>query len=439
MFAPEPDMSTRMVPRMPRIKLVTNVSEHGLIRPFALTRGRLVASTAILTTLSIGLGLLSAGWILESSESVVLNLLLITFNMMMMIATAYFQAVLTGDLFFAGPWREQVVLGSTPEEEITVKDHNAEFMIIFLLALLANTLAVNYGSGDFFDQYHNETFFEVRLRSEDPAERKAAFVDLRDPMNFELWQREGLRSLAMKHMNDQSPAVAEEAIWHIGNMKSDAARDELVEIAQDTAREDSVRVEAAHALGKIGDIGESRGALEEVARSDGPVDVRVAALRGLAMLGSPLTVDAVIDLTTHENHDIRTHAYWVLRESADPEIRPMLRERLEAAENQQERCIILDTLKMVATKEDVLWARKEYKKQEAGITCTPIIWEDRNEHQRYVTYSDSMRVKYLKIIANADAKGNLSWFHRLVADPDEEVRVREVANEVLRRFEGTGY
>lgn len=424
---------------MPKIKLVTNVSEHGLIRPFAVTRARLIGSTATITALGVASGVGSAQWILNSSDSVVLNLLLITINMMFLIAAAYFQAVLVGDLFFSSSWREQVILGRSTGDNVTVKDHNAEFLICFLIALFANTLIVNYAAGDFFDTYHNETFFEVKLRSEDPEERKDAFVDLKDPMNYKLWDRQGIQDLAVQHIDDPVDEVAIEAIYHVGNMKVESAREKLATVVQDSDRSEAVRDEAAYAMAQLGNLGDSRKVLESIALSDSPTGVRIAALRGLAVLGSPLSSPAIAPLIEDPDLQVRLFAYWVLREAGDSDVREALFERLDDTIEKQERCAIFDTLKMVANEDDLLWARKTYRTQEADVTCDPIIWEDRGERQYYVTYSDSMRVKIMKIVANVDGHGAIGWFERLVADPQEEVRVREVANEILRRFKGSGY
>jgi NO-binding membrane sensor protein with MHYT domain len=101
---------------MPRIKLVTNVSEYALLRGLARTRARLVVSTLLATAAMVGFGLWSAHYVLEVSSSVGVNLGLITFNMMVMLVAAYLQTVLIGDIVFSGPWREQVILGEQPED-----------------------------------------------------------------------------------------------------------------------------------------------------------------------------------------------------------------------------------------------------------------------------------------------------------------------------------
>jgi len=412
------------------LKIKTNISDLGLLRSWISTRGRLLISTGLVTILSIAFGLLSALYILDSSTSVVFNLFLITLNMMVLIVASYLQAVLVGDLTFPGPWREQILLGIPSTSEVSVKNHGAEFTIILVLAMGVNIAAIELGSGGFFDRYHNEGFFEVRLRSDDPRERLAAFEDLRDPMNYVLWTRPRVQELITAHLNDPDDQTAAAAIWLAGHLGIEEARDALITITAES--EALAKREALHALGKLGTHEIARTRLEEV--STIPSEFQISALRGLALMASPLSYDIAIGLVRAPSEDVRIHALWVVRNLGDSRARVVIRSRLDAQVSDVERCALLDTLKMVGTVEDVTWARLKFNETPMNETCPPLIWEERNEKQHYVTYSDSNRVKYLKIVANADAKSHLEWLRRLVNDRDEEDHVREVANEVLKRL-----
>jgi hypothetical protein len=385
-------------------------------------------TTSLATIASLGFGLVSAWYILETSTSVVWNLLLITINMMVLIIASYLQAIFVGDLFFPGPWREQVILGKHAVGSVSVKNHGAEFLVILVVAMIANIGVIELGSGGFFDRYHHEGFFEVRLRSTDPTERLAAFEDLRDPMNYQLWERPHIKTLVLRHLKDPDPQTQASAIWIAGQLKMLDARQTLLEVAEHHSG--APQDEALHALGKLGANDEARLLLEKMAQtSDSPIP----ALRGLALMASPLSYETALSLARSENEDTRIHALWVLRVIQDSKARPFVRGRLEVATSQTEQCALLDTLKMVGTSEDVTWARLRFNESSHNVVCPPLIWEERNERQHYVTYSDSLRVKYLKIVANADAKPQIEWLRRLVNDREEEEHVREVANEVLKR------
>lgn len=413
------------------MKLRTNISDLGLLRPLILTRGRLSTSTLVVTGIAVGGGLAAAVYILNHSTNVVLNLGLITIAMMCVIVASYLQAVLVGEFTFTGDWRMQVLLGESEAGSPSVKNHGAEFTIILILAMIANLGLIELGSGGFFDRYHNEGFFEVRLRSQDAEERFRALEDLRDPMNYELWERPRVKELILHHLEDEDTKTAETAVWLVGHLGILEGREQLLKMIQN---HHPASAEALHSLGKLGIHDESRELLEEVAsQSD---DYRIPALRGLALMASPLSYDEVLKLVRHQNEDVRIHALWALRAIGDKAGRELIHVRLKTDPSERERCALLDALKFLATKDDINWARMNFADTPKNQKCTPLIWEERNEKQHYVTFSDTVRTKFVKIVANVDSKSHQDWFQRLVNDKQEEENIRQVANEVLKMLRG---
>lgn len=413
------------------MKLRTNISDLGLLRPLILTRGRLSTSTLIVTGIAVGGGLAAAVYILDHSTNVVLNLGLITITMMCVIVASYLQAVLVGEFTFTGDWRMQVLLGESEAESPSVKNHGAEFTIILILAMIANLGLIELGSGGFFDRYHNEGFFEVRLRSHDAEERFRALEDLRDPMNYELWERSRVKELILHHLEDEDTKTAETAVWLVGHLGILEGREPLYKMIQNLH---PASAEALHSLGKLGIHDESRELLEQVAsQSD---DYRIPALRGLALMASPLSYDEVLKLVRHQNEDVRIHALWALRAIGDKAGRELIHVRLKTDPSERERCALLDALKFLATKDDINWARMNFADTPKNQKCSPLIWEERNEKQHYVTFSDTVRTKFVKIVANVDSKSHQDWFQRLVNDKQEEENIRQVANEVLKMLRG---
>jgi predicted DNA-binding ribbon-helix-helix protein len=419
---------------MARFRFSTDISDLGLFRQFASTRKRLIVSVIVATAVCWGIGLSSAWYALEHSTSVVLNLFLITANMSFVLIAAALQAILVGDFTFQGPWREQVILGHHNERHVSVRNHGAEFLLIVTVGIILNVGLIELSSGGFFDRYHHEGFFEVRLRSEDPQERVAALETLRDPLNFDLWERQGLRDLVVRHLKDPDASVRQAALFCIGMMRIDAATPQVLSLLKHDPTED-VRAEAAVTLARIATSDDARIALES-ALLDSNTTVRTGAFRGLAMLKSPLSVPKIHTQFESADASTRTLAYWVARLIEDPSTRPLLRNKLDLELTMEERCAVLDALKMVATKEDVVWARLQFSSAPKNTTCAPLIWEERDERQHYVTYSDSLRVKYLKIVANADSAGQRDWFERVVGDKEEEEYARQVAAEVLKQLKG---
>ncbi len=420
---------------MARLRFSTDISDLGLFRLFAKTRRSLVITVVLSTLLAWAIGLASAWYALNVSTSVVLNLLAITANMMVVLVTAALQAILVGDLTFPGPWREQVILGVQGDgDRVSVRNHGAEFLIITTIAIVANVAALELATGGFFEKYHHEGFFEVRLRAEDPSERQAALEHLRDPMSFQLWERPGIRALVLRHIDDPDVSVQREAIFCAGLLKLQTASEALMNQAK-TSPSPAVRGDAAVALGKLGSSPDTIKVLEAMALSK-DAEAREGAYRGLALMASPLTLPFIHSKFPSDDAHTRVLAYWVAGQVEDDSSHNLLRAKLEQKLELNEKCAVLDALKMVATKEDVIWARLQFSNSPHDLRCEPLIWEERNEKQHYVTYRDSLRVKYLYIVANADAKGQKEWFARVLADNDEEEYAREVAQAIIKTLEG---
>lgn len=419
---------------MPKIQLITNVSDYGLLRGLAKSRARLVASTVIALGVTYGAGLWASDYIFETSSSVILNLLIITGMMMLLLVASYLLTVLLGDLFFPGPWREQVILGRTPADgRVTVDDHSAEFMIVLLIAVIANAFALNLAADGFLDRYHSEGFFRVRLRAEAPEERLGALRDIANPMNYELWELDALQRTVIDVFDDPDPEVRRRAYWTAGHIEDADAHAELVAVLEgDHSPAD--KAAAAVALGKLGDVERSRGPLEQLLASAEEPDTKVGALRGLGLLASKDSVDAILPLLDADNEQVMVHAFWALREIGSKQARPHIIEIIESDPAGLERCAAYDTLKLVATDEDVTWARRQFQRTEGKEKCERIVWTDHDEEQYYIVYGDSYREKLIKIVANTAAFEHRDWFQRLVNDPSEPWRIREVANEVLRQI-----
>jgi hypothetical protein len=447
------------MPKMPKIQLVTNVAEYGLFRSVAESRGRLIAATVAALGATYGAGLWAADYMFETSSSVILNLLIITAMMMMLLIASYLLTVLLGDIFFPGPWREQVILGRTPADgKVSVDDHSAEFIIVLLLAVVANAFAINVAADGFLDRYHSEGFFRVRLRAEAPEERLNALEDIADPMNYEIWELDALQDTVLDVFDDPDPEVRQRAFWTAGHMQVLDAQDPLIAVIEGDATPADKHA-AAVALAKIGEPKISQPPLEALASSAEDPTAQIGALRGLGLLGEAGSIDVIIPLTKSDNEEVMTHAFWALRQIGTKEARPYIRQVIDSEPEGIKRCAVYDTMKLVATTEDIMWARRAFQRlpragtedgakeggaredgakedggQESAGDCEHVVWTDHDEEQYYIVLGDSYREKLIKIIANTDAFAHRDWFQRLVNDPDEPWRVREVANEVLRQI-----
>lgn len=430
---------------MPRIQLVTDVSKWGLLTWPAQTRSRLIISTLVATALTIAFGFWSAHYILDISASVMLNLLIITLTMMFVLVAAFLQAILVADLFFPGPWREHVFLGNKPETSAldlsAVDDHSAEFTIVIILLVLANAFGINVGTGNFLDQYHNEGFFQVRMRSSAPKERIGALEKLGEPNSYRLWEREAIQELMVDALDDPDPDVRAQAIWNAGSLELARARTPLRAILDDEDAPDPIRGEAAIALGKLGEDAEARQSMQEIATSEKPTALRVDAIRGIGLIGSHRALPTLVTLIADPDETVMVYAFWALgRSGSNQEVaRDALRAVIDARPFEKdaitlELCAALDAFKMVAIKEDTTWARRQFQRVNPDLKCQGLFWEERDGRPQQILWAEAVRLKLLKIVANTNPFDHRDWIQRLVNDPDEEWYLREVADEILRQM-----
>lgn len=425
---------------MSRFTVVTDVSQWGLLSWPAQSRARLVATTLVMTALSLGIGLSSAHFILESSASVILNLALITLNMLVVLVTALLQAALAGDLFFSKNWRQRVLLGQQEKKKkddldiAAIEDHNAEFIVIIAIAAVLNILAINVLAGDFYGQYHNEGFFVVQMRADEPADRMEALESIADPLNHRLWERDGLRQLVVDSIDDDDESVRQRAIWTAGIMEILRARHRLRELATDDQTDGATRADAAFSLGRLGNRSASRNTLEQLLDPSHPAQVRIGALLGLGVMGDARTVDAILALIDDDDLEVATHAFWALARIGSDRARDPVAEIIETSEHGPRRCAALEALKLVATEDDVDWARREFRRADADEECEEIIFEEPDERFHRIVWGEPVRIKWLKTVGNTDPYAHRRWLERLVVDPEETDHAKFVANEILREM-----
>ncbi|RAL23117.1 hypothetical protein DL240_09550 [Lujinxingia litoralis] len=425
---------------MERPKLVTDVSQWGLLRWPARSRARLVVTTLVGSALAIACPLWSSDYILNFSSSALLNILLITANLFVLVVAAFLQAALLGDLFFTPGWRQRALLGERPgkganatEEMMAVQDHNAEFIAIILIGVLVNGFAVNQLTGGFFDRYHNEAFFQVRMRAEDPDERLASLTKLADPINNRIWERPALHTMIVDALDDPDDQVRQRAAWTAGALNVDRADEALIALATDHS-DIGTRAQAAYALGKLPRSEKNRTTLEALIAADQPTEVRLGAFRGLASLADPFAVPAILPHIDDPADEVAAYAYWALARIGSPEARQQVKKRVETLPHGARRCAALEAFKMVSTKDDTIWARRSFQRVDPELFCEPLTFQEPDERIHHVVWGESVRLKWLKTVGNTDPFSHQDWLVRLVNDPEQDVRTRDVADEILRQM-----
>jgi len=420
---------------MAKLQFITDVSNVGLLQSLARTRARLVLSTLAAIGATYGLGFWSAHYIFEVSNSVVGNMFIITANMFALLIASFLLTALIGDVAFPGPWRETVFLESDPgdRDRAPVNNHSGEFFAILVLAILGNAFGLNYATGGFLERYHSVGYFKVRLRADKPAGRIEAYEQLTRDTNFPLWSDGDVQQLVLDGFEDSDGSVRAMAIWSAGKMEIDRARDRIVQMLDDPSP--TVGAAAAVTLGKLTRSVRTRKAVEATLESAQSDERRIGALRGLGLMRSERSTDVIVPLLDAENERVVIHAFWALRRIGSESVRPTIRKIIDDGPPKLRLCAAFDTLKKVATEEDVLWAKRQYQSGEFPPPCEGRRWTERDGTVRRILIGDSFRVKLLKVVANEAAPAHRGWFQRIVNDPRAKDRHREVASDVLRQLD----
>ncbi len=429
---------------MARMQLVSNVSKWGMLQWPAQSRSRLVIFTLLVSAATGGLSLWGADYAINRSHSVMLNLIMMTSCLVLLVIAAFSQAVLVGDLFFGSKWREQIFLGKKPvrsehaHDERVADERSAEFLVLLICLFVANGFAINTAAGGFMDYYQNEGFSKVRLRADEPSERIAALVDIADPFNQKLGERSGIQDAVVASFADPDDGVRAQGVWTAGRLKMQSARPALMSTLGDAAESSAVRAQAAISLGKLGNDTESRRLLEQFATDSTDHELQLGCVRGLGLMASGLSVATLGTLAESENEGVMVHAFWALGQVGNDLAREVVKKHVDAEPTGVFRCAVYDAFKMTATKDDTMWARREFQRIERSDNkeddCARVFWEDGSAKIYDIVWGETVRIKLLKIVANTNPFDHQEWIQRLVNDPSESWRVREVADEVLKQM-----
>lgn len=416
---------------MANFKFITDVSNLDLLQGLARTRRRLILSTVggLAATYAAGFG---ASWYInEVSGSVIWNMFVITGVMFLVLIVSYLLTLLVGDLTFEGPWRETVVLDDPDgPEKAPVASHSGEFLVILILAIVGNGVGLNVITGGFLDEYHTVGYFKVRLRADTPDARVSGLRDLTKPTNRTNWSNPEVQAVVVDAFDDPSPDVRSMAVWSAGEMDIQSATDRLIStMSEDDSPE--VRGRAAIALGKLGLYPKSRKAIESVLDDADQPEAIVGALRGLALMESADSVPVILPFIEHDDEQVMLSAFWALRNIGSERARDAVREVIDGDPSHLRKCAAWDTLKKVATDDDILWARRMYQQDDLGPPCEMRVWEEPHNTSHRILVGDTFHEKLIKIVANEAGVEYRDWFQRIVNDPSAPGRLREVASEVI--------
>lgn len=426
-----------------RFKLIANVGDIGLLTILARSRARLVVSALLASGALLGATAWVARYVNEASASVSLNLVLITGTMLFLLVASYVEAMLIGDLFFPGRWREQVLLGrkldleAQGEEGMAQhRDFNLHFLLVLAVLIVANVYGTRALTGDYLGEYHAVGFHLTRLRSAEVAEKEAALRDLSKTTYRERWHQASVRGAVLAELDAPVPELQRWAIFIAGQARYDVAFDRLAALA--AQGDPQTRGEAAEALGMTQDSRAVPTLLGLLAPTEGDARVRLGALRGLGLLAlrgadaGPRLLE-IAQTTTDDTE--RATAAWALGQVRYAPGYAALWALFDKEASPGVRCAALEGLKYLAqhaSDDDDVRRAKDRFADLPDHECPYLIWEDRNEEKIYVMFKEHYRTKLLKIVANRAGAAERDWFLFVASDTALPYPVRVQASDLVR-------
>lgn len=421
------------------------------------SRKRLAVTAGLATVGSVGVGLATNHWIRTASSDVGLNLVVIVLWVATMMAAAGLQSLLAGDLLWGERWRRRALLGWVPDtDEMDADDLKDRSWVLY--GLMAGLLALGYAgqgaaNGNFFGWYQFRGFELVRLRSDDPAQRLEAMLELADHDDPQILAQ------LVPRVHDPDPQVRAEAIGVMGDKRVESAREELFKALE--GADVGVRAAAAEALGKLRGQGVLQ-ALTGLLSRERDVELRRGVLSGLGLLkeeGATRVIAGVLG-SPDEAPAVRAVAAWALAELRSTGAEEAVAAALSPANAgvPQMQCAALHALAQLAggpkggaaeAPPPAMVAAFEAQPGQMGPMCERELVTARAKArcfgklnrpsdvpyegdctQYQIASPEAFRVKALRATARAAGKSAMPWFAKVNNDEEEPAAIRSWAAEL---------
>ncbi len=436
---------------MAGMQWIASVGDLGLLSSLAASRRRLAIAAVASLLATIGYGLLVGDHVQNRSNSVGLNVGLISGQFFLVLLAAYVQAMFAGAMIFGDAWRRRVFLGERSErdeaeaideaEEIGIgalRDNSMHFYGIFALALVANYFAVVLVTGDYIDRYNRTGYSLTLFRSPAAEDRVRAIRGLVDPVHDDSARAADLRIAVAEAIADPEPEVAAWAAWAAGHLQLSEAQPALLSALESPRRE--VRVEAALALGRLNDPeAESRmiGLLSAV--GDDPEFLQ-ALVTGLGLMPSVDAVPALVALLGVSPPEVETPVLWAVGRARTTEVREAVVARWQAASDVATRCAVAEALKHATTVDDYEAMRDAFRDSPVGEGCEQVVRPERryadDEAMAPVVYviGEELRAKYLKAAFNIGGPGLEEWLVDVAWSEEESDGLKVLADRLAQEL-----
>ena len=471
-------------------KINSRVSEISFFGFLAKSLKRLWAATITIVFLTVLYGKFLSHFLLDVSEQVGLNILLLTIQFIFVIFSGYVVAMLAGSLIFGDRWRRQALLHekielteveSDSETLGNMLDNALPFYGLIIVGTILTYILLSISSQNYLTTYNQRGFFRTLLRSDLPADQIQGLRAVVDPNNRAAGSDGQIRELIASLVLSREPEVQLWAAWAIGHLQIVEARDGLRVLLD--SNNTPAQVESALALGRLADPLGERHMIGMLSSNAQNIELISALLRGLGLTRSTEATTAIAALLSLLPHDQKIIALWTLAQSRDTSLRLQILGEwndqnlytsisfeeamnqshipeeqtsflrgaaqqwanssgdptndliiLPHAENLQRQCAVAEALKYVSTVDDDAMLRRVFRETSRALYCNEIAWDGRSykDNDRFqpilMVIGESLRMKYLKAVFNIADRELEEWLVDIAWDEFESNEMRVMAD-----------
>jgi hypothetical protein len=168
-------------------KVEVIISVNNPLQWSAASRTRLAVVSGLTTAILYCAGYAITGYIRDTSDSVTLDLLLMTAMMVLLLGASFVGALLVGTFVFGERWVQRLVSGRPDEDDsieaILSPAQNQPIRLSFVLLAVAicHLFTLEYAvTHEFYGYYQDQGRLKTLLRSENPETREAALIEMSD-------------------------------------------------------------------------------------------------------------------------------------------------------------------------------------------------------------------------------------------------------------------
>ncbi len=368
------------------------------------------------------------------------------------IAAAYIVALTIGDIWFAGPWREKMRLGSRfvpssiDEEKALIRNKNFLFIVFWAISIAIFAFGADFVTGSNLRWYHTYGGLIHSMHSEDASEREAVLKSLSNAIHDKKWQNPDIRDQLATMIDDPDSAVRARAAYIVGRAKIVEAADGLARLLRDDTASDDARSEAAIALGRL-EWMPARAHLLAVLRSTfatnhGDNGVMMSILYAFYEMQDQTVARDISEIveTCRDSGDcgvdLQAYAYFYLKSMRPKTAAALAFSVLDNAQTTTaQKCFAADLVRFTASKTDIPKIKSLFDKAPRDLEC-PVMYRKFHSEAAVVLFEkDTMRALFVRAVGNLKDAADYDWIWMVGANANENMRTRKVAEMYARALQ----